>query len=117
MKHNILTYQIKKLSALEMITCETHAKKLFKKLFNGDNESKELLTSLCEHASLCYFCLYQNNKRLFSSPFKVLQSISINELCDVYDAYQTMSNAEECEYNGSLESQLKTERFNTYLRN
>lgn len=104
------TYQIKKLNTLEMLKCETHAKKLFRKLFSGDNETREILTALCEHACLCYYCLYQKQKRMFSSPFKVLQKLTIDELCEVYDSYYALGDEVEAEYNSTFEAQLENEK-------
>lgn len=107
MKNKNIKFAIKKINALKMLQCEKEVEKLKEKLMVDKSQNQELVSLLCEHAVLCYFCCYRRKKRYFSSPYEVLKKLSINEICDIYDGYMGLNDAQELSYNTSFETQVK----------
>ncbi len=110
----MMKYTIKKLSALDVLNCIESAKEVHQSL-NIDSESNQLAHALSEHATLAYYCLYDGDNQVFSCPLDVLKTLSINELCDVYDEYFNIYQSSDCELeigtNESFDLQLKGGEF------
>lgn len=107
MKNKNIKFAIKKVNALQMYQSQQEVEKLKEKLLAYKSQNQELLSLLCEHAVLCYFCCYKRNKRYFCSPYEVLKKLSINQICDIYDEYMGLEDTQELNYNTSFKKQVK----------
>ncbi len=99
-----IEYDIKELSSLETLEAINLAQKFKEEIFSDSKTSDynaELVEVLCEFSVLSYYCLLMDNVKAFSSPLNVLQTLSIDDLCDVYDTYsnlRTKKNYENDEF-------------------
>ncbi len=84
-------YEIRKLSTMQMMECIKNSKATYESL-TVDNDNAELGSALAEYGALCSACLYIGDEPAFKTSNEVLACLSIDELCDVYDAYKTISN-------------------------
>lgn len=80
-------YEVRKLSARALLDC-IRAAETFRPLLEApDFPPSELSGALAEHGALAAACLYQNGTPVFASPAEALQSLSVNDLCRIYDCY------------------------------
>lgn len=86
-------YEIKKLSAKEMFDCIESAKIVYETL-TLCNDNKELASALAEYGALTCACLYKDTARVFQTPNEALSCLSIDALCDIYDAYVNLNCGE-----------------------
>lgn len=83
------TYEIEKLSGLEMLNCVGEYKKTLSKL-SFDEEDEELASSLAEYGALVAFALKTDGRRNFESGLSALKELTVDELCLVYDCYKAV---------------------------
>lgn len=87
-------YYLKPLCAQDVLGCKKAATTMVDQRLADDMdvESYSLLTSLCEHAALVFYCTYCDGERFFSSPDEVLEKLKIAQLCDIFEAYLDLAN-------------------------
>lgn len=84
---NSIEYELHELAAKQVLDCIQAANSACGELL-CEGEKSELAESLSEYGALACFCLYREGEQAFSSVQEALSALSIDALCDVYDAYQ-----------------------------
>ena len=77
---------IKPLNCVEVLRSFQLYESLKKELEQEDG-NELLIQAMAEYAVLGYFSIHENGKPVFDSPKALLQSLTIDELADFYDAY------------------------------
>ncbi len=93
-------YTVSELSSVQTLEAINLSIK-FKEQILSDNEAseynEELVEVLCEFGVLCFYCLTIDDEKAFSNPLQVLQTLSIDDLCDVYDVYSSLRKSKNYE--------------------
>lgn len=82
------------LSAAEALECLRTATAFQERLSLPDGIAY-LSETLAEYGALCAFCLFREGEKAFESPEEALRTLTLDELCDVYDSYCLLNGDEE----------------------
>lgn len=80
-------FELKRLSALEVVECLACADRLEQELQIEDS-NPELVRALCEYGALGYCTVYREGRRAFDSARQVLERLTLDQLADLYGAYE-----------------------------
>lgn len=113
--NDINTFNISRLSALDIIQCDKMSDKLFRRLVKSYKVDKQALQAISDLAALSCFCLYRNGSRVFQSPLQVLSKLTAELLCEVSKQYfsntarqlsKEQSSHTECSTNESFDEAI-----------
>lgn len=87
-------YELRRLSAEGMLGCIRAAEELAPRLETPGREPSELACALAEHGALAAACLYREGDPAFAKPEEALRSLTVEELCLIYDSYADQTETE-----------------------